>query len=250
MKKLNSLLLLVLLVIVSSCGGDDDNSVVTSFEGKLTAANSYFQSSSQTLSGGYYTDHFKDNQGLLTFDHYYSIYGSKRYYAGFTYTNSSDVTTGNSTASICGKGKVGNIYLNAYCSDYSPAVMTINNTTDYCINGCWVSNSVYAYNCMTTSDWAPATKFKANSYYMVTAYALDSNGNNIKVNGKALSASIYLAKYTKDSDLPSKVWQWFDLTSLSSATKIKFSVSSSDTGTYGVNTDVDICIDGIKLDKK
>jgi hypothetical protein len=246
MKKLSYVLLMLFAVIFASCGGSDDNTVTASFEGKLTTANSYYQSTSTTASGSYFKDNFKDNAGLVTFDHYYSIYANVRYYAGFTYTNSTDVKTANSVASICGQGKTGSIYLSAYCSDWTPAIMTLNNPSKYTFNGCYVSNSVYAYNCMTTDNLSPATHFKKGSSYYVTAVGLDSNGKQIS----GATSTVYLANYTTDSSTPSKEWEWLDLTPLKSAVKVQFNVTTTDVGQWGANTSTNICVDAITLDEK
>jgi len=244
MKKLSYILLLSLVAIFTSCGNDDDKSAVASLEGKLTSANSYFTSSSTTQSGYYFTDTFQDNAKLLTFTHYYSVYGTTRYLAGMTYTNSTDNKTTNSVASICGKAKEGTTYITAYSSDYTPAQITINEPSKYSFYGCWISNSTYAYNCMTTDNLSPATHFKKGSWYKVTATGYDSSSKSLG------TQTIYLANYTTDNDKPASDWLWFDLMPLSKAVKIIFSVDSSDKGNYGINTSTAFCLDGITLSEK
>jgi hypothetical protein len=244
MKKLNYLLLLIATVLFASCGEDGDNTMRATFEG-MPVTNNYYTSSNGTLEGYYYHSTFQDTNNLLTFDYYIGNWTGATF-AGFAYTNSTDVTTGNSAASICGKAKVGTMYLAAYASSYTPARLKINNTTNYSINGCWISNSVYAYNSMTTADYAPATPFsKVGDYYKVVATGYSSDGTT-----KVGSTSIYLAKYASATDIPSKDWQWFDLTPLAGCTYVQFDVESSDTGDYGVNTSTNFCLDGIILDAK
>lgn len=244
MKKLNYLLLLLFMgVFVASCGDDDDSSVVANFEGMPLTEN-YYKSTSGTLDGYYYKGTFQDSQKLLTFDYYLGNWSGASF-AGFAYTNSTDVKTGTSAASICGAGKVNNTYLAAYTSSFTESRLKINTPADYSIRGCYISNSVYGYNSMTTNDYAPATKFKSGSWYKVTATGFSADGKT-----SVGTASIYLAKYTSDSSTPSKDWEWFDLSALKDAVYVQFDVDSSDKGSYGVNSATYFCLDGITLDRK
>lgn len=239
MKKVNYLLLLFTVIMLGACSNDDNNSTVVSFE-NMPVTSSYFKSTSTTKSGYYFTDTFQDNDKLLTFDHYYSSYG----FAGFTYTNDANVSTANSTASIVGKAKVGTMYMGVYSSSYTEPRLKINNPDKYSINGCWVSNSVFAYNGMAKGD-SYATKFKKDSWYLITATGFAKDGKT-----SVGTAKIYLAKYTSDTDTPSKEWLWFDLSSLKNAVYLQFDASSSDSGQYGMNTAANFCLDGITLDEK
>lgn len=241
MKRLTYFLLVSMAFAFSACSGDDDNTVVASFENK-PVTNNYFKSTSQTASGYYFKDTFTDNDKMLTFDHYYASWG----WAGFTYTNSSDTKTANSTASVVGAAKVGTMYIGAYGSSYTPAKLQINDVTKYGIVGCWVSNSVYAYNGMTIGD-SQSTKFKSGSWYTITATGYADSEMKTAV---GLAQTIYTAKYKSDTDTPSKVWLWFDLSSLKDAKYIVFTAASSDSGQYGMNTDANFCLDGITLSEK
>lgn len=244
MKKLNYLLFVLFMgIVVASCSNDDDNTVVTNFE-NMNVTDHYYTNNSGTLEGYYYHSTFQDNNKLLTFDYYVGNWSGAGF-AGFTYTNSTDTKTGNSAASICGAGKTGSMYLATYASDYTPSRFKINDAANYSINGCYISNSVYSYNSMTTNDYSPATKFKKGSWYKVTATGYAADGTT-----KVGNTSIYLANYTADTDTPSKEWQWFDLSTLKDAVYVRFDVTSSDTGTYGVNTATYFCIDGVTLNQK
>lgn len=250
MKKL-SILLFLSVLIFTGCSSDDDEKqvIVTSFEGKLTEANSEFESESTEVSNYYFKDTFEDNGKYLKFDHYYSIFNGIRSFAGFTYTNKTDKETPNSPASITGKGKVGSVYLTAYTNSWTPAAITINNPNLYFVKGAWVTNSVYAYNGMTTDNLGglSTTTFTKGSWFKLTANGYDNNDNKIG------NTEIYLANYKSDNDLPLTDWVWFDLTSLKNASKISFELTSTDTDPrpeVGMNTPASFCIDGITLEEK
>ncbi len=243
MKKLNYLFLLIFLTAFAACSNDDDNSVKANLE-SMPVTNGYYTNTGGTLKGYYYYSTFQDNDKLLTFDYYLGNWTGATF-AGFTYTNSTDTKTGNSSAAVSGKGKTGAMYLVAYPSSYTPTRFKINDPSKYTIDGCWISNSVYAYNCMTTNNYAPASKFKSGSYYKVTATGYTADGTT-----SVGTTSIYLAKYASDSDTPSKDWQWFNLGVLANAVYVQFDVDSSDKGDYGVNTSTYFCLDGITLNQK
>lgn len=243
MKKLNYLFLLIFLIAFTACSNDDDNNVKANFE-SMPVTNGYYTNTNGTLKGYYYYSTFQDNDKLLTFDYYLGNWSGATF-AGFTYTNSTDTKTGNSSAAVSGKGKIGTMYLVAYPSSYTPTRFKINDPSKYIIDGCWISNSVYAYNCMTTNNYSPASKFKSGSYYKVTATGYAADGTT-----SVGTASIYLAKYSSDTDTPSKDWQWFDLGALAKAVYVQFDVDSSDKGDYGVNTSTYFCLDGITLNQK
>lgn len=243
MKKLSSVLLFLSIVVLGACSSDDDNDVQLSFANKLTTANTTFTSASTNLKGYYYYDTFTDDGGLVSFYSYYSFYGSTRYYSGFFYSNVTDRTTTNSFAPIATGGN--STYVAVYPSDYTPAIMAIKSPNEYSFKGCYITNSVYAYNCMTTDKMAPATKFTKGSWYKVTAEGFTSADKSVG------TTSIYLANYTSDSDKPVSSWVWFDLSKLGNAAYVKLTVSSSDTGnSYGMNTSANFCIDKVALRKE
>lgn len=244
MKKISFLLLLATMTFLASCSKDDDNNTqVVNFEGKLAGTDSVFTSTSQNLQGYYYYDTFTDNDNILKFDSYYSIYGNTRYYAGLFYTNLTNNKYTSSFAPISGAAKVGKTYIAAFSSSYTPASITVNNPAQYGISSCWICNSTYAYNTMIKSING-TTPFKSGSWYKVKAIGYTSAG------AKMDSTEIYLAKYTSDTDLPSKEWLYFDLSKLTNAVKVTFSASSSDIGQYGMNTAANFCLDGITVTKK
>lgn len=246
MKKISLLFLLAVTFAFAGCSDDDDkNDYVISFENSLTEAESEYQSANTSSSTDFTKETFKDPLNLLTFDHYYADWGTGYSFAGFTYMNKTDNKTANSPAPISGKGKTGKVYIAVDSSDGEygiPAILTINNPEQYSIKGTWITNSTYAYTCMT-EGYGVATAFKKGSWYKVTATGYDNQEKEI---GKV---EISLADYKSDNDKPLSDWIWFDLSALQNAVKIKFIPSSSDTGEW-MNTAAYFCLDGITLTQK
>ena len=246
MKKL-SLLLLVSVFAFWGCSNDDEpkNEVVVSFEKQLTEAESEFIASGTPNNQSFQKEAFSDPEKQISFDHYYADWGGGYSFAGFTYMNKTDNQTANSPAPISGKAYSGKVYIAVDSSDGTygtPAIMTIQKS-GYAIKGAWITNSTYAYKSMTNGD-GYARKFTKGDWYKVTAIGYDETNKEIG------SVEILLANYTTNTDTPISKWMWFDLTSLQNAVKIKFIPSSSDTGTFGMNTPAYFCLDDITLIEK
>lgn len=242
-----SLLLMLSVFVFCSCDNDDDvkNEVVISFENQLTDEESEFISDGTPNSSGFQETSFKDPKNLVRFSHYYADWGSGYSFAGCTYMNITDNQTSNSPAPICGKGKIGKVYLALDSSEGefgTPAIMEILNN-QYKIKGTWITNSTWAYMGMTQGD-GYARAFKAGDWYKVVATGYDEAGN---VTG---TTEIFLADYKTDSDKPLNDWIWFDLSALQNAVKVKFLPDSSDKNDYGLNTAAYFCLDGITLIEK
>jgi len=251
MKKLSLLYLLLTVFIFAACSDDDKATLVTSFEGKLTEANSEFIAKENVAVNESGSTTFQDNSNAITFEHSYSNWGSGYSFSQFTYTNKTDNSAANSITAITKKGKVGTTYLSVYAAvdAYTPpAQFTIKNPEVYKIKGAWVTNSTYAYNGIATDKISGPTPFKKGDWFKLTATGYSSN------NAETGTAEIYLANYSTDNDKPVSEWIWFDMTELGNAVKIKFSLSSTDNSEWNgeefMNTPSYFCMDGVTLEEK
>ena len=218
--------------------------VVASFEGKLSAANSQFMAVDKVPEQSVqYDATFTDNDNLLTFTHTYADWGTGYTFSRFTFTNMTDNSAANSIAAITQAAKEGTIYLSVNSSDFTPASFTVNDPAAYSLNGAWVTNCTYAYNGMTVGD-SYSTAFKAGSWFKLTAKGYDAEEQEIG------SVDIYLANYQSDDDKPANEWIWFDMTPIADAIKVVFSLESTDTGKWGMNTPAYFCMDGVTLQKR
>ena len=114
------------------------------------------------------------------------------------------------------------------------------------VNGLYVTNSTYAYFSMLDGD-PFAKKFGG-----VTGNDPDFLKLTIKkhLNGQvgADSVDFYLADYrfsNNSSDYIVNTWQYVDLKALGNADSLAFFLSSSDNGTFGMNTPAYFCVDQI-----
>ena len=197
-----------------------------------------------------YTNSFSSDNGVFIFNNNYTISQYGNYWSGFAYTNTTDVTTPDfsNVSAITGKGSSGNPDM-AYITAYIGVTPTITFAKNASFNnlGMYVTNATYTYLSMKNGDTF-AKKFGGADgtdpdWLKLTATGYDQTG---KETG---TVDIYLADYTSaksSEDYLVDKWQWVDLSSLGTVTSIAFSMSSSDTGEYGMNTPGYFCMDGLR----
>ncbi len=252
MKKLFLVFLLPALAFYG-CSNDDNDTkqeVTTSFEGKLTTADSQYIAYTQLPAADDYTSYlvkFQDKNKLVEMNHYYASWG---FAGGATYTNKTDTSTPGvqSIGAITGKGKTGNTYLTVYANSYTPIRMTNLNPDKYHFKGCWVTNCTYTYlaikegNAGTGID---AYKFTTNDWYKITVLAY--NAQDVKIG----EFDYYLADFRNSKSEIVNEWQWLDLGIFAQASYIEFEMSSTDNHpVFGMLTPGYFCMDAITLVEK
>ena len=78
-------------------------------------------------------------------------------------------------------------------------------------------------------------------YVKLIANGLDENGNSTG------SASFYLAKYENGSLTQVTNWEKFDLSALGTIASLYFTIESTDTGKFGMNTSAFFCMDKLTV---
>lgn len=186
------------------------------------------------------------SSGYATFQNDYNQqWGS---WSGFGYSTMRDsVTAGylNQYSAITASGYNSSTY--AVVSAYGN-VRTVftGNSAGKLVSGFYVTNSTYAYLSMRDGDMF-AKKFGGASgtdpdwfKLTVTAYR---NGAL-----KQSFVDVYLADFrSADSteDYILKNWQWVDLITLGEVDSLDFLLTSSDTGSFGMNTPAYFCLDNL-----
>ena len=124
-------------------------------------------------------------------------------------------------------------YAVVYYSSYMGTEPTVieASAAPFEARGCYVTNAAYAYQSMLNGD-AYSKQFGADDWFLLTATGYLSDA----VTGRV---DFYLAK---DGDIVN-TWQYMDLSSLGTVDAIHFTLSSSDTGQWGMNTPAYFCMD-------
>ncbi len=172
---------------------------------------------------------------------------------GFVYSNMTDsVTSGytNQYSTKAGKGYDSSnnyvVYTAGY--GYTPMIRLPGVSSVKMFSGFYVSNNTYAYNSMRDGDFA-AKKFGGPT-------GNDPDWFKITVKGywngqlKNDSVEYYLADFrdtNNANDYIQKDWWYLSTQSLGNVDSIFFELSSSDNGSWGMNTPAYFCMDNLEV---
>jgi hypothetical protein len=166
-------------------------------------------------------------------------------WSGFAVSNKTDVSTpgyANQYSAITGKGVNGSAnYAVAY-----PNPVSVVAFKDTIVSGLYVTNSTYAYLSMKNGD-TYAKKFGGESgndpdWLLLTIEGFNSENHStgkVEVNLADFAYSINTNDYILNS------WKWVNLKKLGRISKLEFSLRSTDSSTWGMNTPGYFCIDNL-----
>lgn len=193
----------------------------------------------KTASFGSYASSFTD--GNATFPNVFSIgdygWGITETWSGFAYSNMKDDTTAGFTNQYSAYPAAGvdssDVYVLCYNSMGTDSVIVSPASA---ISGAYFTNGTYPYLSMKNGDGV-AKKFGGASGTDPDWFKLEIIGMN---NGLATDTiEYYLADFrfeNEEDDYIVDQWEWVDFSGLGTIDKVLFSLSSSDVGTYGMNT--------------
>ncbi len=173
---------------------------------------------------------------------------------GFAYSSMADTTTpgfDNQYSAITGKGaEDSKIYATAYdasgMGSPAPTISFAGAGSGFGPSGVYVTNATYPYLSMKDGD-AYAKKFGGESgtdpdWFLLTITGLDGDG---KETG---TVEFYLADFRSDDSAKDYIvsdWTLVDLTSLGVVAELRFTLSSSDMGEFGMNTPAYFVLDQV-----
>jgi hypothetical protein len=170
-------------------------------------------------------------------------------WAGFSYSQKNDATTAGfeNQYSVMDPTNLKNKFAIFYPSFGTDPYATLSQGGEFEPRSIAVCNSTYAGLSLKNGD-TYSKKFGGKTgtdpdWFKVTVTGYDRTSN------KTGSVDIYLADFrSADSSKDYILTQWttFDLTSLGKVFKIALTFSSSDMGTYGINTPTYVCLDNFK----
>jgi len=175
------------------------------------------------------------------------------YWEGFSYSNTTDTTTPDFTnqySAITGIGADNSsIYGVAYLGFYG-IIPTITFVDEVNLAEAYITNTTYAFFAMQDGN-APAKKFGGDTGDDPDWYLLTITGKDVDENPTGV-IEFYLADFRfgdPSQDYIINAWTAVDLSSLGQVKTVEFSVSSSDTGDFGINTPTYFAIDSIAIDQ-
>ena len=248
MKRLSVLFILAAFLAFAPAAA----AAVATFEDLTLASESYWNGDDD--GSGYGTA-----SGFVSGDNYFANYECAAYnsWEGFAYSNTTDTTTAGMTnqySAITGGGANGsdNYAVAFTMTMWGQPAQTYNgySTGEYAqiVDGFHVTNTTYAYLSMLEGDsFAKAFGGETGDdedWFLLTVHALDSS---YEQTGDYVE--FYLADYRfsdNSEDYIIDEWTWLDLSSLGVVYGLEFELTSSDTGTYGMNTPAYFAMDDLK----
>jgi hypothetical protein len=243
MKKQLALSLLILISFVA-CKKDNGDVVLTKtvgFEGLSLGASGYWNGAD---GSGKFT-----SNGVTFSNSFSSSYGS---WDSFAYSQKADVANGSYTNQYSVFDAANG--LNKFAIYYPPfdgdAFASFAKDSVYKVTTVSVCNSTYTALTLKNGDPSFAKKFGGASgndkdWYKMTVVGFGAKGDSLK------SVEFYLADYRFDDnskDYIVKNWTNLDLSSLGKVNKLTFRFSSTDNGTWGMNTPSYVCLDNLKYE--
>ncbi|MDE6854210.1 MAG: DUF4465 domain-containing protein [Muribaculaceae bacterium] len=133
-------------------------------------------------------------------------------------------------------------YLVAYYSPYSaqrPVDMVFNDGKDYDPVGVYVNLNTYVYNSVTFGD-AFSRRFTQGDKFTLTVHGVapDETEKTVEVS---------LASVNNGCITIASGWMYVDLTSLGTVNELYFTLDSTDTGAWGMNTPGYFCLDKLMV---
>ena len=174
---------------------------------------------------------------------------------GWAYSNTTDITTagiGNEYSAYAtpnGGGYGGSGNYGIFFAGYDDVAPTINFDAPTVVSSAYLTNTTYAYLAVVDGDDGPGANFVKgpfvqDDWFKVTVWGFDAEGE------ATTSLDIYLADY-RDSDSDNwyalDEWTQFDLSSLGEVSGLGFELSSTDSGSWGMNTPGYFAMDNLAL---
>ena len=246
MKKIFYVLFIVLMV-ATGCNKEENNVKVLTFEDVPASYLAGPTSAGESIKSGYSGYH--DSVTDIRFDSEVTEYGGISYWSsGIAVSQWKDKATAGTTNECSVYGNGGHSGSATFGVSFGATSIYFNTTgAEYVIEEMWVMNSTYAALSMMNGDAFGAKIF---------SYA-DGDWFKLTVKGYASNSTVetgtvefYLADF-RTATSPGIVTEWskVDLTSLGKVHSLKFELSSSDIGSWGMNTPGYFCIDDIVVRK-
>jgi hypothetical protein len=237
-----ALVLFAVNVLITSCQKEDSTVLETiTFDTLPVPSTGYW--SGADGSGTF-------SSGKINFQNFYN--SSWQTWSGFAYSRLNDTATQGfaNQFSVYNKTNADNKFVLFYPPFDGKAFVSFAENEVHIIHSLDICNTTYAALSMKNGD-TYCKKFGGTTgndpdWFKVTIYGYDQNGTS------AGSVTCYLADFrSADSSKDYILDRWFtvDLSSLGKINHLSFEFSSSDTGTYGINTPTYLCLDNIRYEE-
>lgn len=199
------------------------------------------------IGGSLQAGHF--TSGSAVFENYSD--GDWAIWGGFAYSNKTDVTTPgfmNQFSSFAGGAQTGGNFGVAYLDPYNSIVPTVVLEQAVKVSGLYVTNTTYTALDMLLGNPGFSKKFGGETENDPDWLLLTITGRDATGQATAAPVNFYLADYRFDDnslDYVLDTWAYIDLSSLGVVSRLEFTMASSDSGSFGMNTPSYFALDTI-----
>ena len=190
--------------------------------GGFKSGNAYFPSQWDTSYGGYWSSGWAASSVLDSTNAYPNLYDCAAYKG---YNNSSKYAVGSTSSNLI--------------------MRMTDSLIGKTVTGMYICNSTYAYKSMKNGDaYEPAFTAHNKDWFKLT---VRNYFGGVLTND---SAEVYLADFRYADTTQNyilKNWMWVSFSTLRNVDSLAFSLSSSQTGIYGMNTPAFFCVDNVTL---
>jgi hypothetical protein len=190
--------------------------------GGFTSGNAYFPSQWDTSYGGYWSGGWAASSVNDSTNAYPNLYGCAAYKG---YNNSNKYAVGTTSGSLI--------------------MRMTDSLIGKTVTGLYICNSTYAYKSMKNGDAYEHAFTAHNKDWFKLTVKKYFGGVLANDSGEVYLADFRYADTTQNYIL--KNWIWVGFSSLQNVDSLSFSLSSSQNGTYGMNTPAFFCIDNVTL---
>ena len=232
----------VVVFAAASAGADE----VADFDDLALPPESFWNGSADPAAGGFTT-------GPAVFNNFYTVddFSGWAFWGGWAYSNITDHTTpgyGNQYSAVAGGGHSGTTYGIGFMDTFYGVTPTVTFAEPMQPLSARVTNTTYAYfDMLLGSQYSKAFGGPDGTdpdWFLLTITGKDAGG------GVTGTVEVYLADFrpadAADDDLLDD-WAPVDLTPLGEVTSMAFTLSSSDTGDWGMNTPAYFALDTLTV---
>jgi len=236
----------MIVTCLAAGGAMSAHAQVADFQDLVLGPNSYWNGSADPAAGGFTT-------GTVFFNNSYVVdeFSGWAFWGGWAYSNMTDTTTpgyGNQYSAIAGGGHSGGNYGVAYVDTYAPTIPTIRLPQPTVLQQACVTNTTYAYFDMRDGS-AFSKKFGGATGDDPDWFLLTITGKNTQ-GQETGTVRFYLADFRFADNAQDYIvddWTPVDLRDLKAVTSVEFTLSSSDSGAWGMNTPAYFAMDTLTL---
>jgi hypothetical protein len=231
------------MAVLAMMSGQSFGAVID-FDAKDTGAENYYR---PTTHGSH---DWADGGATFGMSVFTNAWGSS--WGGFTYSDVNNPSVGGfgNEYAVYGDGmdySNGGVYSIGYVDSFNGVNPTVSFGSGQTVNGFYANNTAYAALDMINGSGFSKV-FSTNDWFKLTVEGKNTGGDSLGAVDFLLADFTGYSEGDNKDDYIVNDWAWVDLTSLGSdVNSLTFSLSSSDSGVWGMNTPAYFAVDNFDV---